>query len=309
MIRVVGKRGKGTVEEQLDEAAKGVEFVRVLATSDNKDPVMREGLSPFYLGPIECYDGLVCKRFERAWQCAKVFPWMVDANGNPNAAYFAWRDEQWARDGFDSKLEIRYPAGGAETVRHTLYQWWKVDGEFKKLNYIEGRKNIYLPLYAKAVVKTEAYRRLCRMRDEGKNILIVDYDGYNRYSERFARFGFTYNDVIHCPILKMGHGFVLAMLLEGVIKVENGEVIYSEGLMVDHHRFYPKELRAKTDAQKLRTAAHTLGVTEEEFSQLGDSERKWLRQFAHKENLSAHGLTKGRWGKLPLVEKLAYRNH
>ena len=47
MIRIVGKRGKGSFESQLDEAAKGKEFVRIDCTSGNPDPVLREGLSPF----------------------------------------------------------------------------------------------------------------------------------------------------------------------------------------------------------------------------------------------------------------------
>ena len=33
MIRVVGKRGKGSFESQLDDAAKGKEFVRIDCTS------------------------------------------------------------------------------------------------------------------------------------------------------------------------------------------------------------------------------------------------------------------------------------
>lgn len=54
-------------------------------------------------------------------------------------------------------------------------------------------------------------------------------DGYNRH---LPRYNFTYNDVLHCPLLKMGHGFVLAMLLEGVIKVdEGGNVTYADGFM------------------------------------------------------------------------------
>ena len=77
MIRVVGKRGKGKFESQLDEAVKGLEFVRIDCTSNNPNPVMSQGLSPFYLGPVACYDGLVSQTFERAWQCAKVYPWMT----------------------------------------------------------------------------------------------------------------------------------------------------------------------------------------------------------------------------------------
>ena len=141
MIRVVGKRGKGSFESQLDDAAKGLEFVRIDCTSGNPDPVMREGLSPFYLGPVECYDGLVSQTFERAWQCAKVYPWTLGTDGNPNARYFAWRDEMWATKGFGDKMSIRFPVG-KNNVGKCLYAWWKVDGAFQKLGYIEGRKHI-----------------------------------------------------------------------------------------------------------------------------------------------------------------------
>ena len=132
MIRIVGKRGKGSFESQLDDAAKDLDFVRIDCTSNNTDPVMREGLSPFYLGPVECYDGLVSQTFERAWQCAKVYPWTVGADGNPNATYFSWRDAMWAEKGFGDKMSIRFPVGKTN-VGKCLYAWWKVEGEFKKL--------------------------------------------------------------------------------------------------------------------------------------------------------------------------------
>ena len=54
MIRVVGKRGKGSFASQLDAAADGKEFVQIDCTSGNKDEVMSRGLSPFYIGPVEC---------------------------------------------------------------------------------------------------------------------------------------------------------------------------------------------------------------------------------------------------------------
>ena len=178
MIRIVGKRGKGSFESQLDDAAKDLDFVRIDCTSNNTDPVMREGLSPFYLGPVECYDGLVSQTFERAWQCAKVYPWTVGADGNPNATYFSWRDAMWAEKGFGDKMSIRFPVGKTN-VGKCLYAWWKVEGEFKKLGYIDGRKHIYLPLYAKAVVKTEAYRRLVELRDSGIRV----EDGEVKYAD------------------------------------------------------------------------------------------------------------------------------
>ena len=100
MIRLVGKRGKGSFESQLDDAARGMEFVQIDCTSGNKDEVMR-GLSPFYLGPVECYDGLVSQTFERAWQCSKVFAGFADSSGfrpqNAEARLFS-RGLQGARD-------------------------------------------------------------------------------------------------------------------------------------------------------------------------------------------------------------------
>ncbi len=303
MIRIVGKRGKGSFESQLDEAAKGKEFVRIDCTSGNPDPVMREGLSPFYLGPVECYDGIVSQTFERAWQCAKVYPWTLGTDGNPNARYFTWRDEMWAMKGFGDKMSIRFPVG-KKNVGKCLYAWWKVDGAFQKLGYIEARKAIYIPLYAKAVVKTEAYRRLVELRDSGKNLMLIDFDGYNPWHPHY---GFaSYNDVIHCPLLKMGHGFVLAMLLEGVIKIdEGGNVIYADGLMDDPHKVYSPDLRKLTEEQKLERGAKAAGVTLEEWTALSPADRTLLRTAAKKENAYSRGFTKAAWKRLPMAEKFA----
>ena len=301
MIRVVGKRGKGSFESQLDDAAKGKEFVIVDCTSGNRDEEMIKGLSPFYLGPVECYDGLKSETFERAWQCAKVYPWMADANGNPDERYFAWRDAMWAKKGFENKIDIRFPAGKGN-AKKCLYAWWKVNGEFRKLGYVEGRKAIYMPLYAKTVVKTEAYRRLVELRDSGKNLMLLDFDGYNPHHPKY---NFTYNDVVHCPLLKMGHGFVLAMLLEGLIKVEDGEVKYAEGLMDPPKKIYSPDLRKLTDEEKLIRGAKAGGVTLEEWSALSASDRTLLRKAAKKENVYARGFTKAAWMRLPMAEKFA----
>jgi len=206
----------------------------------------------------------------------------------------------WARRDFSSKVEIRFPAG-KENVRKCLYAWWKVDGEFQKLGYIAARKAIYIPLYARAVVKTEAYRRLVELRDAGKNLMLIDFDGYNIHHPRY---NFTYNDAIHCWPLKMGHGFVLAMLLEGLIKVdEKGNVTYADGLMDDPHRSYSPDLRKLTEEEKLIRGARAAGVTLEEWTALSPADRTLLRKAAKKENVYARGFTKAAWKRLPLAEK------
>ena len=322
MIRVVGKRGKGSFESQLDEAAKGLEFVRVDCTSCNQDVVMNHGLSPFYLGPVECYDGLVAQRFELAWQCAKVYPTLKDKKGNvrpeypqlitedglPGPSYFKWRDEMWAKteEDFSTPGDMRRPAGKGNS-KNCKYAWWKVDGKFKRLYYVPSRKAIYIPLYAKAVVKTEAYRRLVELRDAGKNLMLIDFDGYNPYH---SFYGFasddavqTYNDVIHCHLLKMGHGFVLAMLLEGLIRVENGEVKYADGLMDDPKREYSHDLRKLAPEVLLQRNAKRCGVTEAEFATLDEATRKLLWNAGRKTEIAARGYSKAAWKRLPLAEK------
>ena len=313
MIRVVGKRGKGPFESQLDEAAKELEFVRIDCTSRNTEKVMREGLSPFYIGPVECYDGLQSQTFELAWQCAKVYPSRADDSGEPTERYFQWRNMNWGkmypRD-FDSDIEIRHPERPDDKSSDCLYSRWKVGGEFQKLKYIPARKAIYIPLYAKAVVKTEAYRRLVELRDAGKNLMLIDFDGYNPYHPHY---GFassdpvcTYNDVIHCGPLKMGHGFVLAMLLEGLIKVdEKGNVTYADDLMDDPHRSYSPDLGKLTEEEKLIRGARTAGVTLEEWTALSPADRTLLRVAAQMKNVKARGFSKAAWKRLPLAEKFA----
>lgn len=301
MIRIVGKRGKGSVEEQLDEAAKGVDFIRIDCTSGNPDIEMREGLSPFYLGPVDTYDGMKAARFERAWQCSKVLAGFIDSAGNPTPEWFAWRNKMWADDSNCDHMAIRYPFGKTN-LKRTMYSFWKVGDDYKHLSYIEARKYIYLPVYARAVTKTAAYRRLCEMRDAGKNLLLIDFDGYNPH---LPRYNFTYNDVIHCPLLKMGHGFVLAMLLEGVIKVnETGEITYAEGLMDNPHKYYSPDLRKLTEAQKLARNVTTACVTVEEWKSLNDAERRMLKAASKKEQIAARGMTKAAWKRMPLENKL-----
>jgi hypothetical protein len=85
-----------------------------------------------------------------------------------------------------------------------LYSFW--DGEH--LSYIEARKRIYVPLYASAVVHTRAFASLTKRYDAGENIVLFDYDGYD-----YVKLGRTLENVLHDSQRKMGHAFVLAMLL------------------------------------------------------------------------------------------------
>ena len=132
--------------------------------------------------------------------------------------------------------------------------------------------------------------------------MLIDFDGYNIHHPKY---NFTYSDAIHCWRLKMGHCFVLAMLLEGLIRVENGEVKYADGLMEPTNREYSPDLRNLTDEEKLIRGAHEGGVTLEEWTALSPADRTLLRKAAWKKNASARGFTKAAWMHLPMAEKSA----
>ena len=208
MVRVVAKMKP--IESQID--FKG-NYTVIDCTSHNPDEVMRTGLSPFFLGRdtgIECYDGLRAWNMENAWQYSKVYAQHTDSSGNPTSEYFKWRDRGWSK-----KTADRYPMGrGAKP----LYSLWKVDREFKHLGYIEARKQIYLPLYASLVVKTEAFARLKAKHEAGVNLVLLDFDGYNNFKTRPK---LTWQEVLHNEHRKMGHAFVLAMLLEGALQASD----------------------------------------------------------------------------------------
>ncbi len=156
-----------------------------------------KGLSPFFLGPVDLYDGYTARNMENAWQYAKVYSQHVDDEQNPTTGYFAWATGGWARDRAD-----RYPMGkGAKP----LYSWWNGN----KLSYIEARKSIYAPLYAMLVQKTDAYKRLQEEWEKKGEIWLWDFDGYDHHA-----LGMSYEDVLNCETKKMGHAFVLAMCLE-----------------------------------------------------------------------------------------------
>lgn len=168
-----------------------------------------KGLSPFIAGPVLLYNGLISYNMENAWQFSKVYNHMVDINENPNNKYF-----KWAENGWNDVKAHRYPIRkGAKP----LYSYW--NGE--KLNYVEARKNIYIPLYARAVKRTEAFKKLRKIFKE-ENIGLWDFDGYD-----YKKVGLNkIEDVITFTKFPMGHAFVLKMMLEKIIRVNRHDTVF-----------------------------------------------------------------------------------
>jgi len=162
------------------------------------------GLSPFHIGPVQLYEGAAAEtshNVENAWQYAKVYPVHVDKEENPTQAYF-----DWAREGWRTRRAIRYPMGKGAVP---LYSWWA--GE--KLSYVDARKKIYVPLYTKAVIDTKAFAKLRELHQTLDEIWLWDFDGYDH-----VELGMTLKEVLNDPARKMGHAFVLAMILEAMDK-------------------------------------------------------------------------------------------
>lgn len=151
-------------------------------------------LSPFILPAPPA------KNLENLWQFSKVYPNQVYVSGAPTPEW-----EDWRRKGWQDTRAHRYPMGKGAIP---LYSYW----QGKQLNYIDARKQIYTPEYAKNVVKTDSFKRLYELYSNGIELSLRDYDGYD-----YQSLGVTLKEVINNPKRKMGHAFVLAMILEGVL--------------------------------------------------------------------------------------------
>jgi len=157
-------------------------------------------LSPFVLPAPPA------KTFENLWQFSKVYKkYIMPIDGYPDASWYKWRDA-----GYANPRAVRYPMGKGAMPEYSLW-------DEEKLDYIQARKKIYAPEYAKNVAITKAYMKLRELwgelSEQGSNLILLDFDAYDH-----RKLGMTYKDVINEPKRKMGHAFVLAMMLEGMLE-------------------------------------------------------------------------------------------
>lgn len=154
-------------------------------------------LSPFVLPAPPA------KNFENLWQFSKVYKSYWDSINNTPTPYWY----QWRRDGFAASFAIRYPMGKGAIP---ICSWW----QDKPLNYIEARKKIYALEYAKNVIETSAFKRLKHIYQDCYNteLILLDYDAYDH-----LKLGMSLIDVINNPSRKMGHAFVLIMMLTDML--------------------------------------------------------------------------------------------
>lgn len=228
-------------------------------TSRNPDRVFARQVSPFYVGPVTGPDGAHADSLEVFWQVGKVFP-HHDGAGQPNEEYFAYRDKMYrAKPGQIPKPVMRHPYRefGYEPDDMLYWAWWNKEiGAYENLSYLEARKKVYVPEYAKLVANSPALQELKRLLDDGKKIALLDFDGFNYYCEEALKIRYRAY-VLKCkkekrPILRtekdftdirdmrsaidfadtpVGHAFVVKALLQGDLEVVDGKLIDHMGLV------------------------------------------------------------------------------
>jgi hypothetical protein len=220
-------------------------------------PRFARELSPFYVGPVTSADGVKAEIFEIFWQCGKVYP-CHDDNGKPNADYFEWRNYFYSQTECTKDL-MRHTCKSIgydhKDARYFAY-FDKDKGDYTPLGYVEARKKVYFPEYAKLIYNTESFRYLKSLVDSGKKIALVDFDACN-YNEACAMqkehtayvnkckknktapalteadfLNITsLTELINAPFMKVGHGCVIKALLQGDIEVVDGEVVDRAGIL------------------------------------------------------------------------------
>lgn len=199
-----------------DKVPEGYTVINT-TSKDNSD--LGKKFSPFLLNNIPIYDNKIAKNLENAWQFSKVYKEYVDDNGDPTDKYFIWANKGWS----DTYAQ-RYPKGKGAIP---LYSYWKtIDKDTGKIvshkwGYIEARKKIYFPLYAKSIINTKAFKEVKNRLDNGERIALWDFDGYDHKNR-----GMSYEDVVNSEKYKCGHAFVVYGLLTNKLKLINDELIF-----------------------------------------------------------------------------------
>jgi hypothetical protein len=145
-------------------------------------------LSPFLIGPVEFInsDGEKdsCPIFENYWQSFKVWKnvskqnqkkpeWVWPAekhlgkDGNPNSAWYKWHDALCRH-----QKPVRRPNGKAIPE----YAWW-MNEDYEKLDTVESRKSIYIPILKKLYRAHPVYKKMLSDFRKGQNMVLIEPDG------------------------------------------------------------------------------------------------------------------------------------
>ncbi len=127
------------------------------------------------------------------------------------------------------KYAVRYPV--TFNHRHKCLFSFK-ENPTEQLLYIEGRKEIYLPVYCTLVKRVSTFDKLRKKLANGENLLIIEVDGPHEESMNYYRENYGVSDdfiqkntmlvteenikiMLNDTKHPFGHGYCLAMALLG----------------------------------------------------------------------------------------------
>jgi len=129
-------------------------------------------LDPNYLK----YNG---KIISNIWEFSKIYPQHVKTTDieklkhsltNIKPEYWDWQES-----GFNSQTIIRYPFSMQSYGEHIGFIK-KTGSVIELLTESEARKKIFAPIYKKTVIKTDDYKKLTEMLNDGYNLQICDFN-------------------------------------------------------------------------------------------------------------------------------------
>jgi hypothetical protein len=156
----------------------------------------------------------------------------IDSDGNILDTYYNWR-----KKGLNNKYPVRYPCG----IKHrhkcigAITDKMLEKDEIMLLDYVESRKQIYLPIYCDLVKKQPLFKTLQNKLLNGKNLLIIEIDGPWQSDLEYYKKKYGVNDdfivnhtmlaneknlkiMLNDTIHNYGHGYCLAAALLGLEK-------------------------------------------------------------------------------------------
>ena len=136
---------------------------------------------------------------------------------------------KWRKKGFATQDAIRYPVG--YNHRHKCLFATVSTNPVKKLDYVQSRKEIYMPIYCDLVKREQQFKDLRKMLSEGKNLLILEVDGPHEESLDYYKKKYGVKDdfiegytieaslenmkiMLNDPKHPFGHGYCLALALQ-----------------------------------------------------------------------------------------------
>ena len=135
---------------------------------------------------------------ENVWQFSKVYKTVAKSDQKysryDHTVIWSWSEEQhtdeegnivgdayrnWREAEFNNKYAVLRPIQvvtvGFKHKHECIYSLKELGG--KRLDYVNARKEIYLPLYVKLAKKTKEFLMLKEMLANGINLLIIEVDG------------------------------------------------------------------------------------------------------------------------------------